>query len=54
MVDRLYRLAIVVIAAVLVIMLLLFLAGFPVHMKIEKDKGGGGHKGPKVTKSAKP
>jgi hypothetical protein len=42
-VDRLYRWAVVVIAAVLVIFLILVLAGYPLHMKIDKSKTGGHH-----------
>jgi hypothetical protein len=42
----------VIIAAVLVIFLILAMVGFPFHVKV--DKGGGHHRGPKVTHSANP
>ncbi len=51
------RIALVIIAAVLVIFLILGLVGYPFHVKVNKDrggKGGGGHQGPKVTHSANP
>ena len=51
-VDRLYRWAVVVIAVVLVIFLILVLAGYPLHMKIEKSKPGGGHHGVKHSQPA--
>ena len=41
--DRLSRLAVIVIAAVLVIFLIMVLAGYPIHMKLDKSKPGGHH-----------
>jgi len=49
------RIALVVIAVILVIFLILALTGFPFHVKVDKGgKAGGGHHGPKVTHSANP
>lgn len=55
--DPVARISLVIIAAVLVIFLILALVGFPFHVKVDRNKGGrggGGHKGPKVTQSANP
>jgi hypothetical protein len=55
--DPVSRISLVIIAAVLVIFLILALAGFPFHVKVDKGgggKGGGRHNGPKVTHSANP
>lgn len=55
--DPVARIALVIIAAVLVIFLILGLGGYPFHVRVDKDrggKGGGGHQGPMVTHSANP
>jgi hypothetical protein len=53
--DPVARIALVIIAAILVIFLILALTGFPFHVKVEKGgKSGGGHRGSKVTQSANP
>jgi len=50
--DPVSRIALVVIAALLVIWTLLILGGFKFHVSVDKDKGGGGkNHSPKVSQS---
>ena len=55
--DPVARIALVIIAAIMVIFLVLTLVGYNFHVTVDKDKGGkdkGKHPGPKVTHSANP